>query len=82
MARKLKTYDPNRILITYGPHKLEGFAPDSRIDVTYPVAFNDVEGADGEVARGKTNSSALTITCSLLQSSDSNTALRSVCSRR
>lgn len=78
MARKLKTYDPSRILITYGPHKLEGFAPDSRIDVTYPVTFNDVEGSDGEVARGKTNASALTIVCTLLQTSDSNTFLNAL----
>lgn len=75
MAAKLKTYDPDRLIITFGPVKLEGFAPDGRINFTPPVMFNKVEGTDGEVARGKTNASSIEIEIPLLHTSESNDAL-------
>ena len=77
MAAELTTYDPDRGVVTFGQHKVQGWGPDAHISITFPVMFTDVEGTDGEVARGKTNASALTIELPLLQTSESNTFLSS-----
>lgn len=75
MAPKLKTYDPDRLVVTFGTHRMQGFAPDGRITITFPVQFNRVEGTDGEVGRGKTNATAVEIEVPLLHTSSSNDAL-------
>jgi hypothetical protein len=74
MAAELKTYDPARCVITFGPAKIEGFG-EEMISITFPVMFTRVEGVDGEVARGKSNASALDIELTLLQTSLSNDVL-------
>lgn len=75
MAKALKTYDPARIVMIVGPHKIEGTAPGKRVKITHPDKYNMVEGTDGEVARGKTNFSSITIEIELLQTSESNDVL-------
>ncbi len=75
MAKGLKTYDPARIAIIIGPHKVEGTAPGKRVKITHPDKYNKVEGTDGEVARGKTNYSSITVEFELLQTSESNDVL-------
>jgi hypothetical protein len=75
MSKVLKTYDPARIAIIIGPHKIEGTAPGKRVKIEHPEKYNMVEGTDGEVARGKTNFSSITVTVELLQTSESNDVL-------
>lgn len=75
MSKVLKTYDPARIAIIIGPHKVEGTAPGKRVKISQPDAYNKVEGTDGEVARGKTNLTSITVEVALLQTSESNDAL-------
>jgi hypothetical protein len=69
----MKSYNPKDVSIIVGVKAISGFA-----DGTYVLAemdedaFSKVSGADGEVARAKSNNYTGKITITLMQSSDSN----------
>lgn len=73
----LKTYDVAKILVIFGGVPLRGFAPGTKISITYPEAFNKVVGTDAEVARGKTNDETCLATLEILQTSKTNDTLSS-----
>lgn len=72
----MKSYDPKKVIITFGPLTLVGFAADAFLNAD----FNDdiwtvTVGADGEVVRSLSNDETLPLTCTLLASSISNAQL-------
>lgn len=74
-----KTYDPKQVVVTFLGVPLQGFADGTFITIT-PSAerFTKAVGADGEVARGKSNDNTSEVTLTLIQTSESNTYLSSV----
>ena len=71
-----KTYDPKKIVITFAGIPLSGFADGTFIQVTQPAQrFTKHVGADGEVARARSNDDTHEVTITLLQTSLSNTYL-------
>lgn len=71
-----KTYDPNEVSLIVGAIPISGYADGSFIECSKESPdFNDVVGADGEVARSKSNDPRWTLTITLLQTSQSNAVL-------
>ncbi len=70
-----KAYDPAQIIATLAGIEIKGYAPGSKLTVTFPELYNKVVGLDGEVARGKTNNKTCQVKFSLLQTSESNDVL-------
>lgn len=75
MAATLKHYDPAQVVITYSVFKLEGTAPDGRVNIVFPDGFGHVVGTDEEVARFKINDPTARVTVPLLQTSVLNDTL-------
>lgn len=73
----VKIYDANRVnLLLAGLIIDSGFADGEFCRIEQDTDdFTDVVGTDGEVARSKTNDRRVTITLTLLQTSDGNTKL-------
>jgi hypothetical protein len=69
----LSSYDPKRVIVTYGGVPIGGYADGTFVNIT-PGAdnFSPVVGADGEVARAMSNNNTHTVEITLLQSSLSN----------
>lgn len=71
-----KTYDPQKVLITYRGALLTGFADGTFVNVSRAAdAFTLTVGADGESARAKSADKSGTVRITLLQTSQSNDVL-------
>ena len=79
MANQISTYDPKKVIVTYGGVQITGFADGSMIDAE-PNAdlFSEKIGADGEVARARSADHTYKVTLSLQQVSPSNDYLSGV----
>lgn len=70
---QMKTYDPKKVSVIVGTKAMSGFMEGSLVSIERDEdAFTKVVGADGEVARAKTNNRAGNITIPLMQTSESN----------
>lgn len=67
------TYDPKKVIITYGGIPIGGYADGTFVEVA-PNAetWTKKVGADGEVVRSESNDNTHTVTLTLQQSSESN----------
>lgn len=75
----MKTYDPKNVIVTFGGVSLTGFADGTFISITPSMErFQKVVGADGEVARGRSNDDTHEVTVTLMQSSASNDDLATI----
>lgn len=75
----MKTYDPKDVIVTFGGVSLSGFADGTFISVTASMErFQKVVGADGEVARGRSNDDTHEVTITLMQTSPSNDDLAAI----
>ena len=74
-----KTYDPKLVILTVNGVPITGY-PDGTFISVEPSGdrFTKIVGADGEVARSKSNDYSHTITITLLQTSLSNDFLSSL----
>lgn len=70
------TYGVNELIVTYGANRLTGWADGEFMTVSYDDdIYKYTNGADGEVARVKSNKLMATITLRFLQTSASNDIL-------
>jgi len=73
------TYDPRKVIVTFGGMPIGGFAGGTFINVTASAdRFTKVVGADGEIARSKSADNTHEVTITLMQSSMSNRYLSTV----
>jgi len=73
---QVKTFDPQKIIVTFFGFPISGFADGTFVNVTGASdKFNKAMGADGEITRTKTNDYTSEVTISLTQSSLSNDVL-------
>lgn len=71
-----KTYDPKNVVITVGGFPVEGYADGTFVSVARDAdSYTDAAGADGEVARSRTNDNRGAVTFTLMQSSEANAEL-------
>lgn len=71
-----KLYDPNSVVVTWGPYLLQGFMDGTWLEVTRDEdAFMKKIGADGEAARARNKNRGGSVTLTLLQTSSSNDSL-------
>jgi hypothetical protein len=79
MARdtNVRTFDPNKVIITWGPIIMTGFAEGTFMNITRSKGnlFDKSTGADGSVDRINKNATDFTITVTLKQTSLSNDLL-------
>ncbi len=72
----MPTYDPKRVVITFGGAPIQGFAEDSFVECApAEEKFERKVGADGEIARSFHNNDCYDVTVTLLQTSLSNNTL-------
>ncbi len=72
----VKTYDPKKVIVTFGGVPITGFADGTFVQVDPNAeSFTRKVGADGEVVRAKTNDNTHTVVITLQQSSASNSFL-------
>ena len=76
----VKTYDPKKVMVIFGPVVLTGFAEDTFINIeTDGDGTTAVVGCDQEIVRSIDPGSIIKkVTLSLLQSSDSNDELSAI----
>jgi hypothetical protein len=75
----LKTYDPKKVILTIGGVPMGGFADGTFISLERTSdAYAIHSGADGEVARAKSNDKTAQLTITLAQTSDSNAVLSAI----
>lgn len=76
---QVKTYNPKRVIIVYGGVPITGYADGTFISVA-PSSdrFSKTVGADGEVARSKSNDNTHEVTITLLSTSLSNSYLSGI----
>ncbi len=74
----MKTYDPKGVIVTFNGVPIVGYADGTFISIS-PSGdrFTKMVGADGEVARSKSNDYTSEVTITLLQTSISNDFLNS-----
>lgn len=73
------TYDPKRVIVTFGGVPIFGFADGSFVSVTAANdRFTKKVGADGEVARVRGNDDTSEVTITLMATSPSNTYLSQI----
>lgn len=71
-----KTYDPKNVIITFIGVPITGFADGEYLSITPSgERYTKVSGADGEVARSKSNDRTHEVVITLLQTSLSNSYL-------
>jgi hypothetical protein len=69
----LTTYDPEKVILTFGGTPLSGWAEGSFIDIAQAAkAYTRKTGADGETVRSKSANKCNDVTVTLQQSSLSN----------
>lgn len=67
------TYDPSKVIVTWNGIPITGFADGTFVKISSPSdAFTKKVGADGEVARSRTNDNTREVTITLMQTSISN----------
>lgn len=72
----VKTYDPAQVILNIGGVQMSGFADGTFITFERDEdAFTKHTGADGEVARAKSNNKSGSLTLTLAQTSSSNDVL-------
>lgn len=72
----MRTYSSSELIVVYGASRLTGWADGEFISIAYDDdIFKYTNGADGEVARVKSDKLMATITCRFLQTSPSNDIL-------
>lgn len=78
-ASGTRTYDPKQIIITFGGVPISGYADGTFIKVS-PAGdrFTRKVGADGEVARSRSNNDCHNVEITLMQTSPGNAALSAV----
>ena len=77
--RNVTTYDPKKVIITFGGVPISGFAAGTFLNVTASSErFTKVVGADGEVSRSKSADETHEVTITLKQSSLSNQYLSGI----
>jgi hypothetical protein len=70
---KVKTYDPRKVILTWGAHVVTGYADDSFVNVEAAgEGITTVVGCDGEVARSMDPNKTSTVKITLMQTSSSN----------
>jgi hypothetical protein len=75
----VKSYDPKQVIVTVGGAPMSGFADGTFIAISRQNdAFTSVAGADGEVARAKSNDKRGEMTITLMQTSLSNDILSGI----
>jgi hypothetical protein len=75
----LKTYDPKKVILTVGGVPIGGYADGTFIGLERTNdAYSVHSGADGEVARAKSNDRTAQLTITLAQTSDSNAVLSGI----
>ena len=73
------TYDPKKVIVTFGGVPINGFASGTFISVAASAErYQRVTGADGEVSRAKSADNTHEVTITLLQASGSNQHLHDV----
>jgi len=74
-----KTYNPKKVLLTFGGIPISGFAKGTFIKVT-PSAdtYTKYVGADGEVARAQSSDDTSSVEITLMKTSDSNAYLNTI----
>lgn len=76
---EVKTYDPRKMIISFGGIPITGFADGTFIQVTTNTdSFTKKIGADGEVGRSRGNDDTSEVTITLIQTSQSNTYLSGI----
>jgi hypothetical protein len=75
MGLGTKAYDPAQVLVTLAGIEIKGWAPTTKVKVSFPKIYNKVVGLDGEVGRGKNNNRTCSVMFSLMQTSVSNDEL-------
>jgi hypothetical protein len=74
--RRVRTYDPKKVLVTFGTISFEGYADGTFISMAQNGDnFEKVRGADGTVDRVNKNATDYAITVTLKQSSVTNDLL-------
>ncbi|QLB23320.1 phage structural protein [Phocoenobacter skyensis] len=72
----LKTYDPSKVIITFGAHSVKGYADGTFVNVEQMSdGVSSEAGADGEVARAMSTDKRMKVTLTLQQTSESNAVL-------
>jgi hypothetical protein len=70
------TYDPKKVILTFGGHQLTGFAEGTAIKIKRKEDMWTMQiGVDGEGTRSKSNNKSAEVEAILMQSSNSNDAL-------
>jgi len=76
MPGTIKTYDPKKVLVLFGPIAMSGYADGSFVKVARnSPTWKTHTGADGEGARSKSNDRSGKVTVTLMQSSPVNALL-------
>lgn len=72
----VKTYDPKKVVVSFGGAPLTGFAPGTFVEITYDEdAWTKMVGADGEGARARNANRGGKVKVTLMQTSVSNDVL-------
>lgn len=75
----MKTYDPAKVLFSFGGQLITGYAPDTFLRVERNEdGFSLVVGPGGEGARAKNNNKSGTITLTLMATSQANDLLSAI----
>jgi len=75
----VKSYDPKEVVVTIGGVPMQGFADGTFVTINrISDAFTSVAGADGEIARAKSNDKRGELTLTLMQTSLSNDVLSGI----
>lgn len=75
----VKTYDPKKVIITFGTHTISGYADGTFISITPATdRFSKNVGADGEVTRTQSNDNTDEVVITVKQTSSSNDYLSQV----
>lgn len=73
------TYDPARVLLTIGGAIIEGYAPDTFLDIEYNAEdWTLYVGIDGETALGGSSDQSATLTLRLMPGSNGNAHLQDI----
>jgi hypothetical protein len=74
--KKVRTYDPKKVIVTFGPLIMTGYAEGTFITISRNGdLFESVRGSDGGVDRVNKNAGDFTVTLTLKQTSLSNDGL-------
>lgn len=79
MDAVVRTYDPKKVIITFGALTLSGYADGTFISIERSGAmFEKKKGADGSVDRINKNSFDFSVTLTIKQTSPANLALQAI----